>query len=295
VRLVPSHSPYDAGRLLWYLGLHAVPGLESYQAAAGPAGPAYARVLRLTGGPGVVRLSLAAGGGYDAELALTDPADESEALGQLTHLLDLDGDQARAEAALSADPLLGPLVAARPGLRPPGSADHVETLLCTIIGQQVSLAGARTVTGRVVAALGRPLPGLLARDGLTHAFPAPDALAGADPELLPMPRSRGRSLVAVAQAVQLHGESIASGTPRTAAQLLGLPGVGPWTAAYLALRAGRDPDVFLPTDLAVRRALERHGLPGDPASALAAAAPWAPHRSLALMHLWFDLLEARAG
>jgi AraC family transcriptional regulator, regulatory protein of adaptative response / DNA-3-methyladenine glycosylase II len=292
VRLVPSHSPYDAGRLLWYLGLHAVPGLESYQAAAGPA---YARVLRLTGGPGVVRLSLAAGGGYDAELALTEPADESEALGQLTHLLDLDGDGARAEAALSADPLLGPLVAARPGLRAPGSADHVETLLCTIIGQQISLAGARTVTGRLVAALGTPLPRLLARDGLTHAFPTPDALAGADPEALPMPRARGRSLVAVAQAVQLHGESIASGTPQTATQLLLLPGVGPWTAAYLALRAGRDPDVFLPTDLAVRRALERHGLPGDPASALAAAAAWAPHRSLALMHLWFDLLEARAA
>jgi AraC family transcriptional regulator of adaptative response / DNA-3-methyladenine glycosylase II len=289
VRLVPSHSPYDAGRLLWYLGLHAVPGLESYRDAT------YARVLRLPGGPGVVRLSLAAGGGYDAELGLSDPADEPEALGQLTQLLDLDGHQAPAEAALAADPLLGPLVAARPGLRPPGSADHVETLLCTIIGQQISLAGARTVTGRVVAALGAPLPGPLARDGLTHAFPAPDALAGADPEALPMPRSRGRSLVAVAHAVQLHGESIASGTPQTAARLLGLPGVGPWTAAYLALRAGRDPDVFLPTDLAVRRALERHGLPGDPASALAAAAAWAPYRSLALFHLWFDLLESRSG
>jgi AraC family transcriptional regulator, regulatory protein of adaptative response / DNA-3-methyladenine glycosylase II len=292
VRLVPAHSPYDARRLLWYLGLHAVPGLEVY--AEGPAGPAYARVLRLSGGPGVARISLR-GNGYDVDLALVEPTDEAEAVGRLRALLDLDGVATEALGALSGDALLGPLVARRPGVRAPGSADPVETLIGTIVGQQISLAGARTVLGRVVTALGAPLPDRLAAAGLTHAFPTAAALANADPELLPMPRARGRSLVAVARAVLDQGESLASGLPATRDALLALPGVGPWTASYLALRAGRDPDVFLPTDLAVRRALERHGLPGDPVSAAAVSVGWAPHRSLALMHLWFDLLEARAS
>jgi AraC family transcriptional regulator of adaptative response / DNA-3-methyladenine glycosylase II len=292
LRLEPSHSPYDARRLLWFLGLHAVPGLETYD--EGPGGAAYSRVLRLAGGPAVARIALR-DNGYDVELRLAEPADEIEARGRLSALLDLDGDPREALAWLSGDPLLGQIVAARPGVRAPGSTDHVETLIRTIVGQQISLAGARTVTGRLVAELGRPLPDGLAVDGLSHAFPTATALAAVDPAGLPMPRARGRSVVAVAQAVVSRGESLASGSPDTRASLLSLPGVGPWTAAYLALRAGRDPDIFLATDLAVRRAFEGHGLPGDPASALAASAAWAPHRSLALMHLWMHLLESRAG
>src|SRR6185437_12673655 len=156
--------------------------------------PAYARVLRLSGGPGVVRIRLA-GTGFDLRLELSDPADRAEAIDRVRGLLDLDGDPDAAVAALGADPLLGPLVAARPGLRAPGSADPVETLVTTIIDQQVSLAGARTVTGRVVAAYGVELPLGLAGGGLTHCFPTAAALAGADPEQLPMPRARGRSVV----------------------------------------------------------------------------------------------------
>ncbi len=231
------HAPYDGARLLWFLGLHAVPGLETWD------GSAYARVLRLPGGPGVVRLWLSRDGGYDAELVLAAAGgdDEAAARQQLAHLLDLDGDPGPAVALLSGDPLVGPLVTARPGLRAPGSVDHVETLLRTIVGQQISLPGARTVTGRVVAALGEPLPEGMLGLGPTHCFPTSAALAGADPEGLPMPRSRGRSVVAVAQAVLAGGEGVASGTPETAGALLALPGVGPWTAAYLALRAARDP------------------------------------------------------
>jgi AraC family transcriptional regulator of adaptative response / DNA-3-methyladenine glycosylase II len=265
-----------------------VPGLESWD------GTVYARVLRPPGGPGTVRLT-AAPGGFDIELQLTDPADRPVALAQLTQLLDLDGDPATARRWLRADALLAPLVAARPGLRTPGSVDHVETLLRTIIGQQISLAGARAVMGRVVAAHGDPLPVTLACFGLTHSFPTPAALATADPAALPMPRARGRSVVAVAQAVLDQGEALADGRPERGADLLALPGVGPWTAAYLAFRAARDPDVFLPTDLAVRRAFEAHGLPGDARAVAARSLPWSPYRSLALMHLWTDLLEGRAG
>ncbi len=163
----------------------------------------------------------------------------------------------------------------------------------TVVGQQVSLAGARAVTGRVVRTYGEDLPAPVRGLGPEVAFPRAEALAGADPAALPMPRARGRAVVGIAAAVVEHGEELADGRPEHAAALLALPGVGPWTAAYLALRAARDPDTFLPTDLAVRRALERRGLPADPAAASAASLAWSPYRSLALMHLWTDLLESR--
>ena len=191
MQLLPTHRPYDARRMLWFLGLHAVPGVETYD--DGPHGPTYGRVLRLAGGPGVVRIRLG-GNGLEVELELSDPADQAEAIDRVRGLLDLDGDPRAALVALGADPLLGPLVAGRPGVRAPGSADAVETLVTTIIGQQVSLAGARTVSGRVVAAYGIELPPGLAGGGLTHCFPTAAALAGADPEQLPMPRARGRSV-----------------------------------------------------------------------------------------------------
>jgi AraC family transcriptional regulator of adaptative response / DNA-3-methyladenine glycosylase II len=280
------HLPYDAHRLLWFLALHAVPGLESWD------GESYARALRLPGGPGTVRLRVV-DPGYAAELTLPEPDDEAVAQGQLAHLLDLDGDPGAAIDHLGGDPLLGPLIGERPGLRTPGSVDHVETLLRTVVGQQVSLAGAQAVTGRVVAAQGDSLPSQLRIDGLSHAFPRADVLAGLDPESLPMPRSRGRAVIAIAQAVVAGGEDIADGRPEHAAALLAMPGIGPWTVAYLALRAARDPDVFLPTDLAVRRALESHGLPGDARSAREVSLAWSPYRSVALMQLWTQLLEGR--
>jgi AraC family transcriptional regulator, regulatory protein of adaptative response / DNA-3-methyladenine glycosylase II len=287
MRLRAAHAPYDPVRLLWFLGLHAVPGVESWD------GRSYARVLRLPAGPGTVRLT-STDGGYDAELRLADPGrDGDPAMAQLAHLLDLDGDPGPAVDHLDDDPVLGPLVRARPGLRTPGSVDHVETLVRTIIGQQISVSGARTVTARVVATQGVPLAHETAVDGLTHSFPTAASLAAADPESLPMPRARGRSVAAVARAVLDVGESIADGRPEHAPALLELPGIGPWTAAYVAWRSARDPDVFLPTDLGVRRSFERHGQPGDPGSVAVVAQAWSPHRSLALIHLWTDLLESR--
>jgi AraC family transcriptional regulator of adaptative response / DNA-3-methyladenine glycosylase II len=145
----------------------------------------------------------------------------------------------------------------------------------------------------VVRDHGDELPETVNMLGPELAFPRAEALAAADPESLPMPRARGRAVVGVARAVVEHGEQVADGRPEHAAVLLALPGIGPWTAAYLALRAARDPDTFLPTDVAVRRALEGHGLAADPASALAHSLAWSPYRSVALMHLWTHLLEGR--
>jgi AraC family transcriptional regulator of adaptative response / DNA-3-methyladenine glycosylase II len=171
-------------------------------------------------------------------------------------------------------------------MRVPGSVDGTEMAIKAVIGQQVSVAGARTVTARLARAYGKPVTAEGA--GVTHHFPAADALAGIDPAALPMPRSRGRTLVALCTAIAEGRLDLAAGADRdeTAAALQALPGIGPWTADYVRMRALGDPDVLLVTDLGVRRGLERLGVAGDPRSAAAAGERWRPWRSYALMHLW---------
>lgn len=266
-RLLRSRGTHDSAWSLGFLAAHAVPGLESWD------GRTYRRVLTGPDGPVVVTVRAVAGG-----VRVQGPSAVDD---QVRRLLALDDDRGAADAALRDDPLLGTLVRARPGLRVPGSTDHFETLVRTVVGQQVSLAAAATVTGRVVREHGAPLLGC-DPGGPTHAFPTPDALAGADPTTLPMPRSRGRAVVAVAAAVAADPEVV-----HDDAALLALPGVGPWTVDYLRVRAGRDPDVLLASDLAVRRQLERlTGEALDTRRAAALGAAWAPHRTTAMLHLW---------
>ena len=187
---------------------------------------------------------------------------------------------------LQADPVLAPLVATRPGLRVPGHVDGYELAVRAVLGQQVSVAAARTLAARLVQRFGAPLPD---PDGaLTHLFPAPQVLAEADPSSLGIPVSRGGAIAALSHVVA-SGELVldrSADREDVAARLLALPGIGPWTAGYIAMRALGDPDVFLATDLGVRRGLERLGLPGDQPAALAHAQRWRPWRSYALMHLW---------
>jgi AraC family transcriptional regulator of adaptative response / DNA-3-methyladenine glycosylase II len=183
---------------------------------------------------------------------------------------------------LGVDPVLGRLVRHTPGLRVAGHVDGDELAVRTVVGQQVSVAGARTVLGRLVAEHGIPVE--TGVDGLTHLFPRPSTLAGLDPLTLPMPRARGRALLGLASALADGRVALDRGADRgdVRARLVVLPGIGPWTADYVAARALGDPDVFLPTDIGVRRALARLGASPDPAS-------WRPWRSYALMHLWHSL------
>jgi AraC family transcriptional regulator of adaptative response / DNA-3-methyladenine glycosylase II len=156
-----------------------------------------------------------------------------------------------------------------------------------VLGQQVSVAGARTSAARLVASYGVPLP---AADGsLTHLFPSASALATVAVGDLRMPRARARALVALATALASGDLSLDRGVDRASAvaRLLALPGIGPWTASYIALRALGDPDAFLPTDLGVRHAVA--ALAGAAASPAALAEAWRPWRSYALMHLWTSL------
>ncbi len=276
---LPFRAPFDGGALLGWLAARAVPGVEEVS------GDVYRRSLRLPGGPGVVELTMGADV-VRGRVWLEDEGDVATAVQRCRALLDLDADPVGVAEHLGADPLIGGLVRGAPGLRVPGSVDGAELAVRAVLGQQISVAAARTAAGRLVAEYGAALP--RPRGAVTALFPAADVLAAVDPTRLPMPRARAGALVSLCRA-------LADGTVRldrvgeraeARRRLLALPGIGPWTAGYVAMRALGDPDVFLAEDLGVRHALRRLGGPDDPREARALAAAWAPWRSYASQHLW---------
>jgi AraC family transcriptional regulator, regulatory protein of adaptative response / DNA-3-methyladenine glycosylase II len=280
---LPYRAPIDLPGLFTFLAARAVPGVEE----GTPAG--YRRTLRLPHGSGVVELSAGppAGAPYvRAVLRLEDLRDLGAAVARCRRLLDLDADPAAVDAQLGTDPLLAPLVAAAPGRRSPGHVDGPELAVHAVLGQQVSVAGARTLAARLVARHGDALP---VPDGaLTALFPTPAALAAADPADLPVPGSRRRALLALTAALAEGSLTLDPGVDRDEAEraLLALPGIGPWTAGYVRLRALGDPDAFLPGDLGVRHALARCGRPADARAAREMARAWRPWRAYALHCLW---------
>ena len=274
--------PFEPAALIGFLGRRAVPGIEE-RADDG----AYRRSLRLAGGPATVELR-PGDGVVQARFELARTADRPEAEAAARALLDLDADPGAIAAALGDDELLGPLVRANPGLRLPGHPDPAELAARAVIGQQVSVSAARTIAGRLVAAHGEPLARPLG--GVTHLFPTPAALARLGDDALPMPRSRARALAGLAGALAA-GELVLDRADPAAARagMLALPGIGPWTATYVEMRALGNRDAFLATDLGVRRALEGLGLDGSPRAAEELAERWRPYRAYALQHLWTTL------
>jgi AraC family transcriptional regulator of adaptative response / DNA-3-methyladenine glycosylase II len=289
---LPCRRPFSPASVLDFLGARSLPGVESLEGAA------YRRTLRLPHGHAIVTLTTACAGGeadrdgpahVDGDLVLSDLRDLTTAVSRCRQLLDLDADPVAVWEALRDDPLVGPAVENDPGRRVPGAADGFELAVRAVIGQQVSVSGARTVAGRLVRAAGDPLP---RPDGtLTHLFPTPAALvelAERDPAAFAMPAGRRRALVALADAVD-NGEVVidpGADPVELRRSLVRLPGIGPWTAEYVAMRALRDPDAFMPTDLGIRRAARAVGLPDDPAHLIAATESWRPWRSYAMVHLW---------
>ncbi|HVC15495.1 MAG TPA: AlkA N-terminal domain-containing protein [Acidimicrobiales bacterium] len=300
---LPYRRPMAVGELLGFLGARAVPGVETYAAGT------YTRTLRLAHGHAV--MALAPGDAHvAATLTLAAMSDLTSAVARCRRLLDLDADPEAVDAALGADPLLRPLVRATPGRRVAGAVDGFETAVRAVVGQQISVAGARRVLARLAAAAGPPLdepmpalgvpageravqhgevPGS-ARVGGARArvFPSPGELLCAPDDAFAMPAARRRALVALARSVEERALTLDPGADpaEVTTRLVALPGVGPWTAAYVALRALGDPDVFLPGDLGVRRALDALGVPSSVPASMARSARWRPWRSYALMHLW---------
>jgi AraC family transcriptional regulator of adaptative response / DNA-3-methyladenine glycosylase II len=285
---LPCRSPFSPESVLQFLGQRAVPGLEELD------GSTYRRSLRLPHGHAVVSLTAVTGddGGpsfVEGDLHLSDLRDLTTAVSRCRQLLDLDADPIAVFEAFRDDPLLGPLVAANPGRRVPGATDGFELAVRAVIGQQVSVSGARTVAGRLALAAGTLLPETVG--AITHLFPTPEALmelAVRDPAAFSMPASRRRALVALADAVATGAVVIDPGADPTELRtsLIALPGIGPWTAEYVAMRALRDPDAFMPTDLGIRRAAHALGFPDDPAALTAVTERWRPWRSYAMAHLW---------
>ena len=315
-----------------YLAARAIPGVE----VASPC--EYNRTISLPNGYGLLSLRPVPGASWvDCSLALSDLRDVTAAVQRCRRLLDLDADPCAISGFFAGDPVIGPLAAGCPGRRAVGAVDGNEIAVRAVLGQQVSVAAARRLAARLVALCGTPLPasvdaaGFAGRDGLpaaggpgagalTHVFPDAATIAGLDPATLPMPLARGRALVTLASALAGGDISLDPGADRdeVGARLLALPGIGPWTAGYIRMRALSDPDVFLPGDVGVVRALgqlapgepaangtgangpgtRRAGANGGPrAGSLAAAERWRPWRSYATHHLWavLEAAPARAG
>lgn len=280
-QLLRARRPVAADPLRRFLLAGVVPGLERHDPATGT----HSRVVPTTAGPVVVHVDLGTAAVVRSVRVRATAAVLPEVAPVVRRWLDLDADTDLPEAALAGDPVLGPLVAARPGLRVPRAVSGAESALLTVLGQQVSLGAARTFAGRLVAAHGEPVG-----DGLT-AFPDPAALVAAGPDALRattgVTGARARTLHALAGALAdgLDLDAAAADPAAAAAahaELLALPGIGPWTADYVALRVFGDSDAFLSSDLVLRRALG--GVPAR--EALAAAEAWRPWRGYALLHLW---------
>lgn len=283
-----ARRPFNPDSVLHFLADRAVAGIETFE------GSSYQRSLRLPHGYGVVRLTpseMVDGGAVyvDAELHLSDLRDLTTAVSRCRQLLDLDADPIAIVTALGEDHLLGPLVSDDPGRRVPGAVDGFELAVRAIIGQQVSVAGARTIAGRLVLAAGERLQGSFG--AITHLFPSPAAiiaLAHDDPGVFSMPTSRRRAVVALAQALHNGDIVIDPGTDpgELRRALIALPGIGPWTAEYVAMRALRDPDAYMATDLGIKRGLETLGAPSGALELSTITDRWRPWRSYAMAHLW---------
>ncbi|HEY2300857.1 MAG TPA: AlkA N-terminal domain-containing protein [Acidimicrobiales bacterium] len=276
---LPYRAPLDARGLIDFLARRAVPGVEEIVDGA------YRRSLRLPQGAGTVELS--PGDGHVlARYWLDDLGDLAAAIQRCRALLDLDSDPTTVTEALGRDALIGAAVTAAPGRRVPGTVDGHELAVRAVLGQQVTLAWAATLAGRLVAAYGEPLTRPSGR--VTNLFPSSAALADADPKALAMPEGRRRCLIGLARALAGGAVLIDAGANRdeTRLALARLPGIGPWTLDYIAMRALRDPDAYLPTDVGIRRALERLGADGRAAPSVRLAERWRPYRAYAAQHLW---------
>jgi AraC family transcriptional regulator of adaptative response / DNA-3-methyladenine glycosylase II len=277
-------APFDWEGLLAFLELRAVAGVERVVDGV------YWRTFDEAGVLGVVAV---ANDAQRQELAVRVFAAESAPLirvgERVRRLFDVEADPAALAADLRRDPTLGPLLRRRPGVRVPGAWDPFEIAVRAVLGQQVTVRGARTLAGRLALRVGRRLdeiPGV--PTGLTHAFPAPSDLARARLTGLGLTGARERALTTLAAAAAGGDISLDGSTDPSAARtaLEALPGIGPWTARYVAMRALGEPDAFPDGDLGLRRALGTAGKPVSVAELRRASEAWRPWRAYAAILLW---------
>lgn len=274
--------PFDVTSLLRFLALRAVPGVEAVSDAG------YWRTVR--SGDSAATIGIRPGDD-DASVMLTVDAPAPEALAGFVArarcLFDLDADPLAISAHLRSSPQLAPLVARRPGLRVPGAWDPFEVAVRIVLGQQVTVRGATTLAGRLVALLGERASGA-ACGALTHLFPLPEAVARADLVRIGLPRARARTLHRLAGGVASGEIELVAprGVDDLVTRLTAIPGIGDWTAQFIALRACGEPDAFPAGDLGLRRSAAADGALLSPAALLRESEAWRPWRAYAAIHLW---------
>ncbi|MFC6338496.1 DNA-3-methyladenine glycosylase 2 family protein [Pseudomonas sp. CCM 7891] len=277
-------GPYDWDVMLGFLSARAISGLETVAAGV------YTRSISVDGLHGWICVEPGEGDWLEVTVDFPEPDALPEIVRRLRAMFDLDADLQAINQQLASDPLMARLVAARPGLRVPGTWDGLEVAIRAVLGQQITVVAAIRLAGKLVAQYGWPLetPHL----GVTHVFPIPEVLAAANLATLGMPKARGRTLSGVAQALlddpQLFQPK--ASLKEGVARLVALPGIGDWTAQYIAMRQMREPDAFASGDIGLINALA--ALEGGPVSArqlLARAEAWRPLRAYAAQHLWSSL------
>jgi AraC family transcriptional regulator of adaptative response / DNA-3-methyladenine glycosylase II len=282
VRL-PFRGPLDWDLLLAYFARRAIGGVEHVDVAAST----YRRTVVIDGEPALLALSRAGDDALRLELAPMPRPVPAAVVARARGIFALDRDPTAGAVHLADDPVLAPLVAARPGLRVPGTWDPYETGVRAIVGQQVSVAGASTVTARIVQRLGTPVDGW-EQLGLTHTFPAPGVLADGDLAGIGMPGARAAAIKAFAAAVDAGDIRLDGSLPLDdlLASICAVRGLGPWTASYIALRMGES-DAFPAADLGLRRAVSPMA-PLATAALAARAEAWRPWRGQAALRLWLS-------
>jgi len=289
VRL-PYRPPVDWPALLAFLAPRATPGIEAV------ADGVYRRTIAVGDAPGTIEVRAAPGEPHLLmRVRLPRPERLLHVVERARRLFDLDADPALIANHLGRSRLLAPLVARRPGLRVPGAWDGFELAVRAILGQQVTVRGATTLAGRMVREFGTPLA--QAEDGLTHRFPAPERLADADLVSIGLPRARAATIRALAAAVARGELGLAASRALDEAvdRLVAIPGIGNWTAHYIAMRALGEPDAFPAADLGLRRALGTGGTRLTAARVAQLAEAWRPWRAYAALHLWTSLAGQEAA
>ncbi|MFH1277367.1 MAG: AlkA N-terminal domain-containing protein [Candidatus Eisenbacteria bacterium] len=282
---LPYRPPLDRRALFRFLAKRAVPGVESVD------GFTYRRSALLGDLPGVIEIrSPAEGSPFLLSLPFVPPRGLLSLVEGTRRLFDLDADPLPIEERLLPDPHLAPLVRRRPGLRVPGAWDGFELAVRAVLGQQVSVAGAATLAGRLAERFGRPLP--REERGIRFLFPSAGDLAKARPSG-GLPAKRAAALRTLARAAASGDLELGpwADPDEATRRLLEIEGIGPWTVAYIRLRAFRDPDAFPAGDLGVRKGLSMGDPPMTARRAAALAEPWRPWRGYGAMHLWTELAE----
>ncbi len=269
---LPTRKPFDGRGLMRFFADHAITGIETGDEQS------FSRVLRLPGGTATVHLELDGDSGITCTARLAELTDLAPLVARMRRLFDLDADSVAIDTALAADPVLAVSVARHPGVRLPGSVDAEETLFRTLFGQQPSVAAARTVLGRIAAEL----------SGQAGLFPTAADIAERGRGVLRGPARRVASILGVAEALADGRLALDVGMPVTelTARLTTMPGIGPWTAGYVAMRVLGAPDVLLAGDLIMRASAADRGLPSTERALAEHGTAWAPWRSYTGLHLW---------